>query len=171
MTIEFFPMAELLRDARREIDEAFDRVISSGHLILGQEVGAFEHEFAAYCGAAHCIGVGNGLDALAIALWAQGIGPGDEVIVPGHTFIASWLAISRTGAVPVGADVEPHSFNLAPASIEAAITPRTAAIMPVHLYGNPAAMDEINRVAAPHGLFLLEDAAQAHGARYWARRA
>src|SRR6266851_9243761 len=171
MKIEFYPMAELLRDTRGELDAAFDRVMSSGHLILGQEVETFEQDFAAYCGAAHCVGVGNGLDALAIALWAQGIGSGDEVIVPGHTFIASWLAVSRTGAVPVGADVEPHSFNLDPASVEAAITPRTAAIMPVHLYGNPAAMDEINRVAARRGLFVLEDAAQAHGARYRSRPA
>src|SRR6266851_3408928 len=171
MKIEFYPMAELLRDTRGELDAAFDRVMSSGHLILGQEVETFEQDFAAYCGAAHCVGVGNGLDALAIALWAQGIGSGDEVVVAGHTFIASWLAVSRTGAVPVGADVELHSFNLDPASVEAAITPRTAAIMPVHLYGNPAAMDEINRVAARHGLFVLEDAAQAHGARYQSRRA
>src|SRR5260370_700334 len=170
MKIEFYPMADVVRDARRELDAAFDRVMSSAHLILGREVEAFEQEFAAYCGAAHCVGVGNGLDRLGIVLWAQGVGPGDEVIVPGHTFIASWLAVSRTGAVPVGADVEPHSFNLDPASVEAAITPRTAAIMPVHLYGNPAAMDEINRVAARRGLFVLEDAAQAHGARYRARR-
>ena len=171
MTIEFYPMAELLREGQRALDEAFDRVMSSGRLILGREVEAFEQEFAAYCGVAHCVGVGNGLDALAIALMAQGIGPGDEVIVPGHTFVASWLAVSRTGAVPVGADVEPHSCNLDPASVEAAITRCTAAIMPVHLYGNPAAMDAINTVASRHGLFVLEDAAQAHGARYRSRRA
>jgi dTDP-4-amino-4,6-dideoxygalactose transaminase len=145
--------------------------MSSGHLILGQEVETFEQEFAAYCGAAHCVGVGNGLDALAIALKAHGVRPGDEVIVPGHTFIASWLAVSQIGAVPIGADVDPQSFNLDPARIEAALSPRTVAIMPVHLYGNPAAMDEINRVAARHGLFVLEDAAQAHGARYRSRRA
>src|SRR5216684_6315480 len=171
MRIEFLPMAQSLRAVRRELDEAFDRVVASGRLILGREVAAFEEEFAAYCGAAHCVSVGNGLDALAIALKAHGVRPGDEVIVPGHTFIASWLAVARIGAVPVGADVEPHSFNLDPASVEAAITPRTAAIMPVHLYGNPAAMDAINRVAARHGLFVLEDAAQAHGARYRSRRA
>ena len=171
MRIEFFPMAQSLSAIRRELDEAFDRVVSRGRLILGREVEAFEEEFAAYCGVDHCVGVGNGLDALAIALKAQGVRPGDEVIVPGHTFIASWLALSQIGAVPIGADVDPNSFNLDPGSIEAAITPRTVAIMPVHLYGNPAAMDEINRVAARHGLFVLEDAAQAHGARYRGRPA
>ena len=170
MRIDFFPMAQSLGAARSELEAAFDRVVSAGRLVLGPEVEAFEAEFAAYCGAAHCVGVGNGLDALAIALWAQGIGPGDEVIVPGHTFIASWLAVARIGAVPVGADVEPESCNLDPAAVAAAITPRTAAIMPVHLYGNPAPMDAINRVAARHGLFVLEDAAQAHGARRRGRR-
>ena len=171
MRIEFLPMAQSLRAVRRELDEAFDRVMSSGRLILGREVAMFEEEFAAYCGAAHCVGVGNGLDALAIALKAQGVRPGDEVIVPGHTFIASWLAVSQIGAVPIGADVDANSFNLDPDCIEVALSPRTAAIMPVHLYGNPAAMDEINRVAARHGLFVLEDAAQAHGTRYRSRPA
>src|SRR5689334_6922102 len=128
MTVEFFPMARLLAPMRGELDAAFDRVLSRGQLILGPEIEAFEGEFAEYCGASHCVGVGNGLDALAIALRAQGIGPGDEVIVPGHTFIASWLAVSQVGAVPVGVDVEPASFNLDPAGIAAAITPRTAAI-------------------------------------------
>ncbi len=104
MRIEFFPMAQSLSAIRRELDEAFDRVVSGGRLILGREVEAFEAEFAAYCGAAHCIGVGNGLDALAIALRARGVGPGDEVIVPGHTFIASWLAVSGIGAAAPSAD-------------------------------------------------------------------
>src|SRR5262249_34855086 len=156
----FFPMAALLRQERRELAEAFDRVLSRGQLILGEEVEAFEAEFAAYCGARHCVSVGNGLDALAIALTARGIGPGDEVIVPAHTFIASWLAVTRAAAVPVAADVDPRSCNLDPACVEALITPRTSAIMPVHLYGNPAAMDAIGRIAARHGLFVLEDAAQ-----------
>jgi len=171
MTIEFFPMAAILEADRTELDQAFHRVMSSGQLILGREVAAFEEEFAAYCGADHCVSVGNGLDALAIALRAQGIGPGDEVIVPGHTFIASWLAVSQTGAIPVAADVEPHSGNLDPAAVAALISPRSAAIMPVHLYGQPAAMEAINRIAARHGLFVLEDAAQAHGARHQGRRA
>jgi hypothetical protein len=156
--VEFFPMADTLREIRRELDAAFDRVVSRGQLILGPEVEAFEHEFATYCGARHCVTVGNGLDALSIALRARGIGPGDEVIVPGHTFIASWLAVSQVGAVPVGADVDPATFNLDPDSVRDAIGPRTAAIMPVHLYGNPAPMDELNALAARHGLFVLEDA-------------
>jgi dTDP-4-amino-4,6-dideoxygalactose transaminase len=171
MTIEFLPLRQALKERRRELDEAFDRVMRSGRLILGREVEAFEQEFAAYCGPAHCVTVGNGLDALAISLRAQGIGPGDEVIVPGHTFIASWLAVTQIGAVPVPADVDPASCNLDPGSAAAAVTPRTAALMPVHLYGFPAAMDEINRLAARHGLFVLEDAAQAHGAVYRGRRA
>lgn len=171
MSIAFYPMAESLRAMRHELEIAFDRVLANADLILGREVEAFEQEFAAFCGTKHCVGVGNGLEALAIALRVQGVGPGDEVVVPGHTFIASWLAVSQVGAVPIAVDVDPHSFNLDPAGIEAAITPRTVAIMPVHLYGNPAAMEEINRVAARHGLFVLEDAAQAHGARYRSRRA
>jgi len=171
MKIDFLPIADSLREIRRDLDAALDRVLSSGRFILDREVAAFEEEFAAYCDVKHCIGVGNGLDALAIALRARGIGPGDEVIVPGHTFIASWLAVSQVGAVPVGADVDPNSLNLDPDGVRRAITPRTAAIMPVHLYGNPATMDEINAIAARHSLFVLEDAAQAHGARYRSRRA
>ena len=164
-------MADMLRAMRGELADAFERVLSAGRLILDREVAAFEAEFAQYCGARHCVGVGNGLDALAIALKARGIGPGDEVIVPGHTFIASWLAVAQVGAVPVAADVRPDTCNLDPDSLAAAITPRTAAVMPVHLYGNPAPMQAINRLAARHGLFVLEDAAQAHGARYGGRRA
>jgi dTDP-4-amino-4,6-dideoxygalactose transaminase len=170
MRIEFFPVAAWLKAMRREIDGAFDRVLTSGQLVLGREVEAFEEEFATYCEASHCVTVGNGLDALAIALRAQGVGAGDEVIVPGHTFIASWLAVVQVGALPVGADVDPDSFNLDPASVAAAITPRTAAIMPVHLYGRPAAMRELGAIARRHGLFVLEDAAQAHGARHRGRR-
>jgi len=164
-------MADMLRATRQELAGAFERVLAAGRLILDREVAAFEAEFAAYCGARHCVGVGSGLDALAIALRARGIGPGDEVIVPGHTFIASWLAVAQVGAVPIAADVRPDTCNLDPDSLAAAITPRTAAVMPVHLYGNPAPMDAINRLAARHGLFVLEDAAQAHGARYRGRRA
>ena len=129
MTIEFLPLRQALEERRRELDEAFDRVLRSGWLILGREVEAFEQEFAAYCGASHCVTVGNGLDALAISLRAQGIGPGDEVIVPGHTFIASWLAVTQIGAVPVPADVDPASCNIDPGSAASAVTPRTAAIM------------------------------------------
>src|SRR5579862_695650 len=125
-------MADMLRATRQELAGAFERVLAAGRLILDREVAAFEAEFAAYCGARHCVGVGSGLDALAIALRARGIGPGDEVIVPGHTFIASWLAVAQVGAVPIAADVRPDTCNLDPDSLAAAITPRTAAVMPVH---------------------------------------
>jgi dTDP-4-amino-4,6-dideoxygalactose transaminase len=141
--------------------------LQSGRYILGEEVDRFEEEFAEYCGVQYCIGVGNGLEALHLILRAYGIGEGDEVIVPSYTFIATWLAVSFAGATPV--PVEPSdngTYNICPALIEAAITPRTKAIMPVHLYGQPADMDPINAIAKKHGLKVIEDAAQAHGARY-----
>lgn len=149
---------------------ALTRVLASGRVLLGEETEAFEREFAAYCGVKHCVGVGNGLDALHLVLRAWGIGPGDEVIVPSHTFIATWLAVSQAGATPVPVEPDAASFNLDPARVEAAITPRTRALLPVHLYGRPAAMDALREIAARHGLKLLEDAAQAHGARLGARR-
>jgi dTDP-4-amino-4,6-dideoxygalactose transaminase len=131
---------------------------------------AFEQEFAAYCGARHCIGVANGLDALHLILRAYAIGPGDEVIVPSNTFIATWMAVSQTGATPVPVEPDERTHNINPEKIEAAVTPRTRAIMPVHLYGQPADMDPILAIAARHGLKVIEDAAQAHGARYKGRR-
>ena len=147
------------------------RVLDSGWYVLGAEVTAFENEFAAYCETRHCIGVANGLDALHLILRAYGIGAGDEVIVPSNTFIATWLAVSQSGAIPVPVEPAEHSYNLDPSLIEAAITPRTRAIMPVHLYGQPADMDAINEIARRHGLRVIEDAAQAHGARYHGKRA
>jgi dTDP-4-amino-4,6-dideoxygalactose transaminase len=146
-------------------------VLSRGHYILGAEVAAFEEEFARACGAAHCVGVGNGLDALHLILRAAGIGPGDEVIVPAQTFVATWLAVSLAGARPVGADCERATLNIDPQRVAAAVTPRTRAIIAVHLYGQPAAMDELRQIAARHGLLLVEDAAQAHGAVYRGRSA
>jgi dTDP-4-amino-4,6-dideoxygalactose transaminase len=146
------------------------RVIDSGWYILGEEVAAFEREFAAYCGAKHCIGVADGLAALTLSLRAYGIGAGDEVIVPSNTFIATWLAVSQTGATPVPVEPDPTTHNIDPARIEAAITPRTRAVMPVHLYGQPADMAPILEIAHRHGLKVIEDAAQAHGARYQGRR-
>jgi len=172
MTVPFLDIEASYRELREEIDAAVQRVLGSGRYILGEEVEAFEREFADYCGARFCIGVGNGLDALHLILRGYGIGHGDEVIVPSHTFIATWLAVSQAGAIPV--PVEPAddgSYNIAPALLEAAITPRTKAIMPVHLYGMPAEMDEINAIAKKHGLKVIEDAAQAHGAHYRGRRA
>jgi dTDP-4-amino-4,6-dideoxygalactose transaminase len=146
------------------------RVLNSGWYILGSEVEAFENEWAAYCGASHAIGVANGLDALVLALKAIGLGPGDEVIVPSHTFVATWLAVSAVGARPVPVEPDPATFNIDPSRIEAAITERTRAIIPVHLYGQPADLDPIISLASQRGLYVVEDAAQAHGARYRGKR-
>src|SRR5689334_9043891 len=142
----------------------------SAWYILGKECEAFEQEFAAYCGSKHCIGVGNGLEALHLVLRAWGIGKGDEVIVPSNTYIASWLAVSYADATPVPVEPDPDTYNLDPARIEKAITPRTKAIMPVHLYGQPADMDPIMQIAEKHGLKVIEDNAQAQGAFYKDRR-
>jgi len=166
----FLDFQEAHLEIRQELDAAYDRVLNSGWFILGKEVKAFEREFAAYCEAEHCVGVGSGLDALHLILRAYGIGPGDEVIVPANTYIATWLAVSHSGARPVPVEPNARTYNLDPALIEAAITPRTRAILPVHLYGQPADMDSINAIAARHGLKVIEDAAQAHGARYKGRR-
>jgi dTDP-4-amino-4,6-dideoxygalactose transaminase len=150
---------------------ALDRVLDSGWFILGGEVEAFEREFAAYCGVRHCVGTGNGLDALHLILRAYGIGAGDEVIVPSNTYIATWLAVTHARATPVPVEPDECSFNIDPARIRAALTPRTRAIIAVHLYGRPAEMDAIRSLAAEHGLKLIEDAAQAHGAVYRSKRA
>lgn len=166
----FLDFQEAHLEIRQELDAAYDRVLNSGWFILGQEVEAFEREFAAYCEADYCVGVGNGLEALHLILRAYGIGPGDEVIVPANTYIATWLAVSYAGAKPVPVEPDARTYNLDPALIEAAITPMTKAILPVHLYGQPADMDPINAVAVRHGLKVVEDAAQAHGARYKGRR-
>lgn len=157
-------------ELRSEINEAVTRVLDSGWYILGPEVEAFEVEYAAYCGASHCIGVGNGLDALHLALRAMDVGPGDEVVVPSNTYIATWLAVSQCGATPVPVEPVEATFNIDPALIEGAITSRTKVILPVHLYGQPADLDPILTIAKKHGLKVLEDAAQAHGARYKNKR-
>jgi dTDP-4-amino-4,6-dideoxygalactose transaminase len=170
MAIPFLDLAAVNAELGDQLDEAMMRARRASQYVLGPEVEAFEHEFAAYCGAAHCVGVGNGLDALSLTLRAAGIGAGDEVIVPSHTFIATWLAVTACGATVVPVEPEHDGFNIDPAGIEAAITPHTRAIIPVHLYGEPADMDAINAIAAKRGLFVLEDAAQAHGARYRSRR-
>ncbi|MBX9630135.1 MAG: DegT/DnrJ/EryC1/StrS family aminotransferase [Burkholderiales bacterium] len=155
---------------RSELDTAWQRVLARGQFVMGDELAAFEEEFARYCEAPHCIGVGNGLDALTLILRALDIGPGDEVIVPSMTFIATWLAVSEAGAVPVPVDPTEGGFNIDPRGVEARITPRTRAIMPVHLYGQPADMTALAEIARRHGLALIEDAAQAHGARHAGRR-
>lgn len=153
-----------------ELRQAFERVMQAGWFIHGAEVTQFELEFARYCESAHCVGVGNGLDALHLILRAYGIGPGDEVIVPSNTFIATWLAVSYCGARPIPVEPDPATFNMDPAKLEAAITPRCKAIIAVHLYGQPADMDAIRAVANCHSLKLIEDAAQAHGAYYKGQR-
>lgn len=169
--IPFLDLREInLRD-RTGFQTAFDRVLDSGWLILGQEVANFEKAFAAYCESEHCIGVGNGLDALHLVLKAWGIGPGDEVLVPSNTYIATWLAVTYTGARPVPVEPVEATFNLDPTRLEAAITPRTKAVITVHLYGQMADMTAISAVARKHGLKLLEDAAQSHGARWNGRPA
>jgi dTDP-4-amino-4,6-dideoxygalactose transaminase len=152
-----------------EIDAAIARVLESCQFVLGPEVAGFEQDFAAYCGAAECIALNSGTSALHLALLAAGVGPGDEVITVPFTFVASVSAVTYAGARPVLVDIDPRSFTMDPAAIEAAITPRTKAILPVHLYGQSADMDPIMEVARRHGLVVIEDAAQAHGAKYKGR--
>jgi dTDP-4-amino-4,6-dideoxygalactose transaminase len=153
-----------------ELAAAFESVMDSGWYVLGRAVERFEDEFAAYCGAGHAVGLANGLDALVLALRALDIGPGDEVIVPSHTFVATWLAVTQVGATPVPVEPLAQSFNLDPAGLGAALTPRTRAIIAVHLYGQSAELDPILAFAKAHGLKVVEDAAQAHGAAYQGRR-
>ena len=170
MKVPFLDLHAAYLELKPEIDAAIARVLDSGWYILGPEVEAFEAEYAAYCEAEHAIGVANGLDALHLALLAMGVGPGDEVIVPSNTYIATWLAVSQCGATPVPVEPVEATYNIDPARIEAAITPATRVILPVHLYGQPADLDPILAIARKHGLRVLEDAAQAHGARYKGRR-
>jgi dTDP-4-amino-4,6-dideoxygalactose transaminase len=169
MKIPFNDFAAPYQELKAELDEAYKCFMQSGWYILGKEVEAFEQEYAAYCGTKFCVGVGNCLDAMHLVLRAWNIGSGDEVIVPSNTYIATWLAVSHAGATPVPVEPDPRTYNLDPALIEAAITPRTKAILPVHLYGQSADMDPILEIARRHGLKVLEDAAQAQGAKYKGR--
>jgi dTDP-4-amino-4,6-dideoxygalactose transaminase len=166
MTIPFLNLKATYQELQDELDAAYQRVMESGWYILGDSVASFEAEFASFCGAKHCIGAGNGLEALHLILRAAGIGAGDEVIVPANTYIATWLAVSYAGATPVPVEPIEVTYNLDPERIEKAITPRTKAIMPVHLYGQPADMDTIQQIAEKYGLLVFDDAAQAHGAHY-----
>lgn len=170
MSIPFLDLKAPIQELEAETHQAIQEVLDLGWFILGKKVKAFESAFAEYCNAPYCIGVANGLDALFLILKAYGIGPGDEVIVPSNTFIATWLAVSYTGAIPIAVEPDLRTYNIDPALIEAAITPRTKAIIPVHLYGQPADMDPIIALAQKHQLKVIEDAAQAHGARYKGRR-
>lgn len=170
MSVPFLDLIAPHNELRTELREAFERVLDSGWYILGNEVAQFEKEFANYCESEYCIGVANGLDALHLILRAYDIGEGDEVIVPSNTYIATWLAASHAGAVPVPVEPDERTYNIDPVKIEATITSKTKAIIVVHLYGQPADMDPINAIASKHGLKVIEDAAQAHGARYKGRR-
>ena len=168
--IPFLDLRAAYLELKPEIDAAVARVLDSGWYILGPEVEAFEAEWATYCGAQHSVGLANGLDALILALRALDVGPGDEVIVPSNTYIATWLAVSAVGATPVPVEPDPATHNIDPDRIAAAITSRTKVLLPVHLYGQPADLDPILAVARAHGLAVVEDAAQAHGAGYKGRR-
>jgi dTDP-4-amino-4,6-dideoxygalactose transaminase len=168
--IKFLDLKSPYLELKTEINAAVARVLDSGWYIGGPEVEAFEAEYAQYCGAAHAVGVANGLDALHLALRAMDVGPGDEVIVPSNTYIATWLAVSQCGAFPVPVEPDQRTYNIDPSRIEAAITPRTKVILPVHLYGQPADLDPILALARKYRLQVLEDGAQAHGARYKGRR-
>jgi dTDP-4-amino-4,6-dideoxygalactose transaminase len=168
--VPFLDVRSTYLSIKEEMDAALAEVLESGAFILGPAVDAFENDFAGYLGVKHCVGLSSGLDALHIALLAAGVRPGDEVLVPANTYIATWLAVSFAGAVPVPVEPDPRTYNIDPARIEEAITPRTRGIVPVHLYGQPADMDAILEIARRKGLWVVEDAAQAHGARYKGRR-
>lgn len=170
MRVPFVDLRAQHRPIQEELDLAVHRVMERGDFILGEDVARFEEEFAAYCGAKFAVGVDSGLSALELSLRGFGIGPGDEVIVPTHTFIASAAAVTFAGAKPVLVDVDPSTYCIDVGQVEAAVTPRTRAIIPVHLYGLPAEMDALLHVAEKHGLVVIEDACQAHGASYRGRR-
>ncbi|OWU66750.1 erythromycin biosynthesis sensory transduction protein eryC1 [Roseovarius sp. 22II1-1F6A] len=168
--IPFLDLGAAYRELQPKIDAAVQRVLANGWYILGPEVDAFEAEWAEFCGAEHAVGLANGLDALTLALRALDIGAGDEVIVPSNTYIATWLAVSAVGATPVPVEPDPATHNIDPTLIEAAISERTKAILPVHLYGQPADLDPILEIARRHDLAVVEDAAQAHAARHKGRK-
>jgi len=170
MIVPFVDLQAQYRAIKREVDEAIARVVESAAFILGREVEAFESAFAEYLGARFCVGVSNGTAAIQLAVMACGVREGDEVIVPANTFFATAEAVSTAGAVPVFVDADAVSYTIDVNRIEAAITPRTRAIMPVHLYGQPADLDTIFDIAARHNLAVIEDAAQAHGTHYKGRR-
>src|SRR5579862_9892361 len=169
--VPYLDLKAQYQSIKPEIDAAIARVLDSCQFVLGAEVASFEKDFASYCGAAECIALNSGTSALHLALLAAGIGPGDEVITVPFTFVASVAAVIYAGTLPVPVDIDPRSFTMDPALIEAAITPRTKAILPVHLYGQTSDMDPIVEIARRHDLLVIEDAAQAHGAKYKGRRA
>jgi dTDP-4-amino-4,6-dideoxygalactose transaminase len=169
MKVPFLDVGAGYAELQTDLDEAVGRVLRRGWYLLGEELDAFESEWARYCDSPHAVGVANGLDALHLILRAMDIGPGDEVIVPSNTYIATWLAVSQAGATPVPVEPNPRTYNLDPGKIEDAITSRTRAVLVVHLYGQPADMDPILKLARQYAFRVIEDAAQAHGARYKGR--
>ena len=171
MKVPFVSFLPMEHELDKDIREAFERVYTRSWYIEGTEDEAFEKSFAGYCGAGYCVGTGNGLDALMLALKALGIGEGDEVIVPSNTYIATALAVTYVGASPVLAEPDIRTFNIDSDRIESKITERTKAIMPVHLYGQVCDMDPIMEIAARHNLYIVEDCAQAHGATYKGKKA
>lgn len=170
MHIPFQDFKAAYKELKSELDEAYDRFMESGFYVLGKETSSFEEEYAAYCGAIYCVGVSNGLEALHLSLRAVGIGSGDEVIVPSNTYIATWLAVSEAGAIPVPVEPDFRTYNLDPSRVEAAITPKTKAILAVNLYGQPCDYDPLIAIAEQYGLKLAIDNAQSHGALYKGRR-
>jgi dTDP-4-amino-4,6-dideoxygalactose transaminase len=169
--VPYLDLHAAVEELQSETDDAIRRVLDSGRYILDSEVAAFEQEFAAFSDVQHCIGVGNCLDALQLLLRALGVGPpGDEVVVPAYTAVATWMAVTLVGATPVGVDVDAMTWNLDPERVEAAMTPRTKAVIAVHLFGQPAAIDALAELTDARGIALIEDAAQAHGACYHGRR-
>ena len=168
--VPFLDLGATYSELKSDLDSSYKRVMESGWYILGSEVESFENEYAQYCEADHCVGVANGLEALSLSLLACGVERGDEVIVPSNTYIASWLAVTNIGAIPVPVEPNPQTYNIDSDLIEAAITPRTKALMPVHLYGQPAELSKIVKLAAHFNLKVVEDGAQAHGAKIDDRR-
>ena len=171
MKVPILDLAPAIAELRPQLDAAYQRVMDSGWVLLGKELEAFESEYAASVGVKHCVGVANGLEAMQMVLMALGVGPGDEVIVPSHGYIATWLAVTHTGALPVPCEPDPHTYNLDPERLGLLITARTKVILPINLYGQTADYNAINAVAAQHRIFVLEDAAQSHGARCHGRAA
>lgn len=167
--VPFLDLRAATEEMRPALDIAIGKVLSSAWFVLGTEVDAFEEEFATSVEAAECVAVGNGLDAIELALRALGVQAGDEVIVPANTYVATWLAVTRLGAVVVPVEPDTYSFNIDPTKVEDAVSPRTRAIVAVHLYGQPADMDSLRAIATRRGIWLIEDAAQAHGASYRGR--
>lgn len=171
MNVPILDLKPAYEELRTELDAAYHRVMESGWVLLGRELESFEDEYAASVGTKHCVGVANGLEAMQLVLMALGVGAGDEVIVPSHGYIATWLAVTHVGARPVPCEPDPRTYNMDPAQIASLVTARTKVILPIHLYGQTADMSAINAIAERHGLFVLEDAAQSHGARCHGREA